>query len=163
MTTDQTTHSDANQEDKRQCNKCLKFCCIDDFSYRNSGVFSSEWKRCVTCLRAERSKALSKWQKKNPHKISGYVRKNKYGITPAEYAALLAAQLHLCAICEKPESESTTPGRRTKSLSVDHDHDTGKIRGLICTRCNLLLGYAKNSTTILKSAIAYMEYHEKQG
>jgi hypothetical protein len=59
-----------------------------------------------------------------------YRLKYGYGITPEQYDEILADQLWGCAICGKSE----------KILSVDHSHDTGEIRGLLCTTCNLHLG-----------------------
>ena len=56
-----------------------------------------------------------------------------------------------CAICERlPEDEV---------LRVDHDHSTGKIRGLLCRHCNLALGNMKGDISLLRKAIAYLEKH----
>jgi hypothetical protein len=55
-----------------------------------------------------------------------------------------------CAICQRHQSEFKI------SLAVDHCHETGTVRGLLCYPCNTLLGYAKDSTKILSSAINYL-------
>ena len=62
----------------------------------------------------------------------------KFGLTPLDYARMLATQGGLCAICRKPEvrMRDGLPMR----LAVDHDHESGRVRGLLCARCNLLLG-----------------------
>jgi hypothetical protein len=57
----------------------------------------------------------------------------KYGLSEAEYNRLLAEQGGLCAVCQQPPTEK-------KPLQVDHDHETGKVRGLLCWPCNLVLG-----------------------
>ena len=76
-----------------------------------------------------------------------YLRR-KYNITEAEYDALLAAQGGVCAICGK------RPGR--VRLGVDHDHATGKVRGLLCVRCNKALGPFEWSVAVLERAAVYM-------
>lgn len=68
-------------------------------------------------------------------------------ITEEQFEALLAGQSGVCAICFEAVSER---------LNVDHDHSTGKVRGLLCRRCNLLLGKALDNETILASAINYL-------
>lgn len=72
-------------------------------------------------------------------------------ITRDEYETILAAQGGHCALCDKVRE---TSGR---SLSVDHDHKTGKVRGILCVLHNTLLGSAEDSIEILQSAIAYLE------
>ena len=76
--------------------------------------------------------------------------KKLYGITAEEYDAMLESQGNVCAICKKPQ-----PTKRR--LSVDHDHETGKVRGLLCTTCNLVLGY--HETDWLEKAKAYLRRH----
>ena len=69
--------------------------------------------------------------------------RRKYGITEAEYNEMLVSQKGVCKLCGKSESiKSDTPRQRGKErkLAVDHDHKTGKVRGLLCYRCNLDLG-----------------------
>ena len=72
----------------------------------------------------------------------------RYNITSRDYDKLLAAQNGRCAICRKPPN-----GRR---LSVDHDHVTGKVRGLLCQKCNAILGLADDSIAILIEATEYL-------
>lgn len=76
----------------------------------------------------------------------------RYGITEAAYLALLDAQQSRCALCLlafDKTAKATTP-------HVDHDHVTGKVRGLLCHHCNVLLGHAKDSADLLTSAIRYL-------
>ncbi|WP_205625468.1 endonuclease VII domain-containing protein [Actinomadura atramentaria] len=72
-----------------------------------------------------------------------------YGLGPGEYEALLAAQGGRCAICK---------GTRRQRLSVDHDHKTGVVRGLLCRLCNgRLLTAARDSAEILRAAADYLD------
>jgi hypothetical protein len=77
--------------------------------------------------------------------------KRTYGITIEQYDEILKAQNGVCAVCRKSASRVTS-----KHLFVDHDHKTGKVRGLLCGNCNSLLGHAKDSLVILKDAIHYL-------
>lgn len=61
-------------------------------------------------------------------------------------------------ICQKEESDLRADGSE-RYLSVDHDHKTGKTRQLLCRKCNLIIGLAKDDCTVLKSAIEYLEKH----
>ena len=76
------------------------------------------------------------------------------GITVAEYAAMSEAQGHVCAICYQPET--LRQKGILKRLAVDHDHATGRIRGLLCSACNLGLGKFKDDVVRLQSAIEYL-------
>jgi hypothetical protein len=80
-----------------------------------------------------------------------------FGITLAEYSVMVLAQENKCAICRRPESD--TRGGKTKALAVDHDHATGKIRGLLCARCNRALGMMEEDREMFISAIRYLDKH----
>jgi Recombination endonuclease VII/NUMOD3 motif len=75
-----------------------------------------------------------------------------YGMSIDEYADLSKQQKGLCAICEK-----TPQGKRP--LGIDHCHATGKARELLCSKCNVLIGYSSDSVDILEKAIAYLKKH----
>jgi hypothetical protein len=82
----------------------------------------------------------------------------KFGITAEEYDALLVKQEYKCAICQL--SETATRRGELKQLAVDHCHDTGRIRGLLCQRCNVGLGQFQDDAELLRAAISYMEGRE---
>jgi hypothetical protein len=75
----------------------------------------------------------------------------KWGLSVADYEEMLRAQDGRCAICRTPE-----PGGPHNAWHVDHDHATGVIRGLLCARCNLGLGYFLDSQEHLTSAVLYL-------
>lgn len=75
-----------------------------------------------------------------------------YGITIEEYEDKLEKQKGVCAICTQPETRKTQ-----RRLCVDHDHATGKIRDLLCQRCNSVIGYMKEDVKLLENAIAYLK------
>lgn len=65
--------------------------------------------------------------------------RRKYGISLEQYDEMLAKQGGVCLLCRQPETEKTNLGL-DKALAVDHDWDTGEIRGLLCRKCNVLAG-----------------------
>jgi|SRR6266702_756529 len=83
--------------------------------------------------------------------------KRSYDLTKEKFEALYRQQNGLCAICGKPEDE--TYKGLSRSLSVDHDHITGKIRGLLCSGCNQGLGKFSDNPETLRSAALYLEAH----
>jgi Recombination endonuclease VII len=80
----------------------------------------------------------------------------RYGISIDEYKRMYAAQAGLCGICGRPETFATR-GSKVACLSVDHDHTTGKVRALLCAKCNKLLGQAGDDFVILWKAMVYLE------
>ena len=72
--------------------------------------------------------------------------KEKYGLTGDSYRLLLSAQGGGCAICRRNEGK----------LTVDHCHDTGKVRGILCQRCNTGLGHFRDSPELLREACNYL-------
>ncbi len=78
-----------------------------------------------------------------------------YGLTKDEYEAMVNAQDNLCAICGEPPVPSKSG--RVKSLHVDHDHKTGKVRKLLCGHCNRGLGGFRDDPELLEAAIAYLQ------
>jgi hypothetical protein len=82
-----------------------------------------------------------------------------FGITIKQYNEMNIQQCGLCSICGKQETAIDTRINDVRALAVDHNHETGKVRGLLCTNCNMMLGSAQDSIDILKSAITYLEKH----
>lgn len=132
----------------------------ENFSKEKRKVYKKAWalKNRIRILEVGRN-----WKKKNRDKLAlqarlryysdnqkelDRIRLNKYGITGDEFRTILNRQGHKCPICKRDI---------TKNLSVDHDHSTGKIRGLICNNCNLAMGNAEDSPTRLRAMAFYLE------
>lgn len=81
-----------------------------------------------------------------------------YGITSYDLQRMAAEQDHRCAICGEKEKEQRNG--RVKHLAVDHDHQTGKVRELLCTSCNKGLGHFKDDIDRMLKAVAYLRKHE---
>lgn len=82
--------------------------------------------------------------------------KRKYGVTPEAYAKMLKAQGGVCAICEKEETKIDHKTHAPRMLAVDHCRETKKVRGLLCSRCNMTIGAAEHSVQLLKKMIGYL-------
>ena len=80
----------------------------------------------------------------------------RYGITPEDYGRLHKAQDGRCAICREKE-------KTRRRLSVDHNHTTNIVRGLLCAFCNVLLGLAKDDPKLLGRAIGYLNKEREGG
>jgi hypothetical protein len=83
------------------------------------------------------------------------LRKN-FGITLVEYEGILAAQGGVCGICRLPERSIDPRNGELFALAVDHDHTTGRIRGLLCANCNRGIGLFADDNALLLRAAAYV-------
>jgi hypothetical protein len=132
--------------------------------YRNKTKWDGIASECILCS----SKKVKAYYKKNKVRLSAYKKKlrsisknlererelkllKNYGITLENYDILLESQKGVCAICF-----TNKPGNK-KRFSVDHDHKTGKVRGLLCDKCNRGLGYFNDNFEILEKAIKYLK------
>lgn len=113
--------------------------------------------RCKTCDASARAKTRAK----SPGTKEGYRRrmlKASYGITLEDYDRMLAEQEGRCAICgtDNPVGEGNSTTKQSFSFAVDHCHDTGLVRGLLCNPCNRGLGFFKDNIGHLILATRYL-------
>lgn len=128
------------------CKKCKKTKHIIQFT---TTELRSIWPSCREC-----KKHYQKEQHRKNH------LKSTYKITNEQYDFMLLQQQNKCKICNKEETMIHQSTDKIKKLSVDHSHKTGKIRGLLCANCNLMIGHAKEQSHVLKNAAIYLEEHE---
>lgn len=102
--------------------------------------------------RARRDAQARAWALKNPHRAHEIHIKAMYGLLPEQYKAMLADQNGVCAICK-----GGFEAHRFKRPCVDHDHGTGKVRGLLCDLCNKMLGHSKDRPEVLQAASLYLK------
>ncbi len=112
-------------------------------------------KYLVTPKKHEKYK-LPSWIKPE-NKAHAYTVLNRFKVTAHEYYEMLEKQKNLCAICFNPETQISKKYKRIKMLCVDHCHKTGKIRGLLCHKCNVGLGAFRDSIENLNAAIQYLK------
>lgn len=91
------------------------------------------------------------WANKNPVARKRNLLKSTYNLSLEEFNKMFEGQEGRCKICKRHQSELN------KNLHVDHCHKTGKVRGLLCYRCNSALGFINDNTEILQGMIKYLE------
>ena len=140
----------------RKCSKCLEFKPMDTdyFAFHKKYRFFLKT-FCKSCAKAEFKKYYSKhkerlkaaqlkWCREHPEKIKARDLRRKYSMTVEDYNRLVSSQEGKCKICD-----------RQARLVVDHDHATGKVRGLLCRLCNTSLGFVENQEFLVK-ALSYL-------
>jgi hypothetical protein len=146
---------------RRTCRKCGVDKPIDHFSQGGDG----RWRRyrCKECegnrfkqwVAAQIAADPEGYKKKVADESRG--RKLKlFGMTAEDYDQMFEAQGGVCAICKKPECLPTRWGSFSSRLPIDHDHQTGRVRGLLCHSCNKALGLFKDSPDVLQAAADYL-------
>lgn len=126
------------------CGKCKHTKSLDNYNldkYMPNGYTS--W--CKACKKD--------YGDSNPDVLQN-AKLRKYGLDVDSYKAMRESQKNRCVICTNPFEEA-------RNIHVDHCHTTGKTRELLCNNCNFLLGHSKDNILILKSAIRYLEKHNK--
>jgi hypothetical protein len=125
---------------QKQCKKCLSI--LDRVNFfldkRNLDGLESRCKSC--CVKRARKKDIE-----------------KYGITEEQYSNMYNNQNGCCAIC----NSNVTGIDRTKNFSIDHCHETGNVRGLLCNWCNQGLGMFRDSSELLEKAIKYIKKNKE--
>jgi hypothetical protein len=99
---------------------------------------------------------MREYRSRNPDTFRNIDLKRNYGITLAEYNSILEKQGGVCAICGKPESAKDSNSGVARNLAVDHCHETGRVRGLLCTGCNTAIGKLTHDDGTLEAAKAYL-------
>jgi hypothetical protein len=110
---------------------------------------------CRSCGRVKQAKWRSENRVQANRAAANAHRRRRLGIEPHQYDEMLAEQGGVCAICNGLCDIRTVTGVQ-KNLAVDHDHETGDIRGLLCTRCNTAIGLFDDDTERLAKAREYL-------
>ena len=136
----------------KKCSKCKLEKAVDCFNKRgtDSTSLQSMCKECAASVRKERY--LSNKDIEKNRSYSNRI-KRVYGITDFDYQKMFDNQNGKCAICGSLET-----GRgKTNKFCIDHDHKTGKVRGLLCRNCNVLLGKLSDSIGLCQNIITYLK------
>lgn len=115
-------------------------------AYRNA------WKRAQRIANPEKQRAYRQVTRARHGARYNIARRGgRAGLTISEFRALEARANGACEICRKP----------CERMHIDHDHSTGRVRGLLCSGCNTFLGYLEKRASILGTALEYIERHRK--
>lgn len=145
------------------CKDCKTEKPLDEY-FNDKGFKSGKMAICKACKQAKtlawrkdnkpKYNALAvRWRDKNPEKQHATDIKRIYGLSIERYNEMLTEQACKCKICGKQHDPSIKRGR----LYVDHDHQTGEVRGLLCGACNSAIGYFQDKTEVLYKAIDYLK------
>lgn len=143
---------------KRVCNKCGLEKDLETGFYKRKGYVGGYTPRCRSCT----GEQIKQWWKKNPDRTRIIARrhtiKKTYGISEDEYKEIAESQNNVCAICK--QTETSVYRGQVRLLAVDHDHKTGKVRALLCSKCNIGLGLFRDNPELLIVAAAYITGNE---
>lgn len=136
------------------------------FQWKNDRGPRRKVRRCCwECLR-RKNRAYHHKIKDDPERSQRYLQRRRdqrrqmsYGVTPEQYAVMLEQQQGVCAICRKPETFRQPKTGPIAPLAVDHDHETGKVRGLLCHACNVGISRFNDDPAILAAAASYLREH----
>ncbi len=121
-----------------------------------------EWRTCPVCdekFQPKQVRGVGRTYCSRACREKWHYRRRKFGTSQkyyADYDALFKKQGGKCAICGEPETIKDSRNGKRKKLAIDHCHGTGKLRGLLCTRCNTGLGCFVDDPTRLAAAITYL-------
>ncbi len=144
-----------NADGTKRCSVCEEQKSAGEFHARQetkTGLASA----CIDCARKRDRARGSAPNRKETRKWA--MMKFQHGITKKQWQAVLHTQNFCCAICESV----FVAGRRSAlNACVDHDHATGRLRGLLCRRCNQGIGLLQDSGGVAEKAAAYLKRHGK--
>lgn len=112
---------------------------------------------CDTCYRDDLLKNSPETLQRYKINARDKQLQKDFGISLAEYGTMFEAQMGRCAICATTETGSPTHGH----FAVDHDHDTGQVRGLLCIKCNMAIGLLLDSSDLAVKAALYLKRYGK--
>lgn len=138
----------------RVCTKCGVNKSLDQFYKRGNKGYRTECKLCHSDAHKARYLASEEKRVSHYHAARKFTL-SKYGLSQEDYDRMLHEQGGVCKICQKPETWAVKG--RVVNLCVDHCHDTGKVRGLLCRSCNVCLGKMDHDTYLLSRCIRYLE------
>ena len=130
---------------EKKCTNCKDMKDLNRFYFRINKKTETKYYQ-ASCMECQN---LYDYKTDKNHKL-----KKAYGITLDDYNKLLSKQKNKCSICEIDNNGKYR--NKTRAFAVDHCHITNKIRGLLCSDCNVALGLLKDNTIYLQSAIKYL-------
>lgn len=159
----------------KKCTRCGEMKPLAEFHFLRRRNSASSWcRQCkssdgktryaanIETARPKQREAGKKyyWRNKEKRRLLAKKRRVKYlyGVSYETASAMLAMQNDACGICQK--SLTVDAGAQKREWNVDHCHDTGKIRGILCSNCNTALGLMKENQKTLAGAIRYLKAHE---
>lgn len=117
---------------------------------------SKFWRGQSICIECSKHKQKNCWESRTPKKRLEQHLKYKYKITYDEFEKTWNNQNGCCAICLDELPDLMVYENRRRGYSIDHNHETGEFRGILCLTCNTMIGMSKDSVFVLERAIKYL-------
>ena len=141
----------------RECKKCkVENPLTSSYFHIDKGCNPPFKSICKTCANEVRRKSRKYYESDKLRNTKNHLR-NNYNLSLKDYDALYEKQGGFCYICDKNETVVHGASKQVQRLTVDHDHQTGKVRGLLCSMCNKGLGCFYDSVENLLQAALYLE------
>ncbi|HEG2205550.1 TPA: endonuclease VII domain-containing protein [Enterobacter cloacae] len=142
------------------CTKCNVNKDTTDFYFRRYKEPKGESLGCYRKVCNSCNSIRMKKYKSDESESKDRTLKSTYGITLETFKNMREFQGNKCAICGGSEKSVSRSGE-IRQLSIDHDHETGKVRSLLCSHCNVAIGYLKDNPEIALSAYHYLKAHKE--
>ena len=143
--------------DTKQCSKCREPKPLTAFNRCSAAKDGLQW-QCRVCVKAYyKPSEVTEASRERSRQRMFLANLRERNLTLQAYDDLLEAQGHVCALCG--QGEMAKRRGRIRRLCIDHDHVTGRVRALLCNKCNALLGQADDLPERLRSAADYLERH----
>jgi len=138
------------------CNVCKQELPLESFHRLKTSKdgYGYRCSKCDYALQKDYKKRRYEQFREDRRKVQ---RKHKYGLSDEDFQKMLSDQKGLCACCGKTLEEGWTQNHKNNKLVVDHDHKSGKVRGLLCTMCNKGLGLLGDDLEGLQKAVDYLK------
>ncbi len=140
-----------NSPGLRRCYTCKEEKTLQEF-YADPSKAGGHDYECKTCKKNRQAKQYTNYSKNPTKHIRRPRLKYRYGLTLEQWDEMFKSQAGCCAICKGQQTD-----KRKKRLDVDHCHVTGKVRGLLCSSCNLTLGTVEKNKSQLRRLIDYLD------
>lgn len=115
------------------------------------------WKGQYLCISCQKDKQKNYWGSRTPKKRLEQHLKFKYKMEYQDFLDMWFTQDGCCAICSTQLPDLMVYENRRRGYAVDHNHETMEVRGILCLKCNSLLGMANDNPAVLEKAITYLQ------
>lgn len=155
------------KEQRKYCPGCQKTKNVRNFhKHKNKPDGLASW--CKECAngnsrrwaksnKERRARVGQTYYEQNKDKVKAKRIEREYGLSPDEHKRMKKEQNNLCKLCGKPETGINGTSGEVQELCVDHCHETGKVRGLLCRRCNHLIACLGDTEQSIEKVLEYMK------
>lgn len=142
-------------DETKYCTRCHRRRSVEEFYPGSAASRARYMQPCKDCVRTQRRE--TRRTERGAAYLRNYRLNYAFGISADDYLQMAEDQDYRCAVCRQPETAMRAG--KVKRLAVDHDHDTDKVRGLLCTRCNTAIGLLRDDPALVFGVARYLTEH----